>query len=303
MAGAVALGIAAGLLTLFGWGLAIVVAILAVGVVAAVHPRPANGWLLVPLLALALPSAAVAVSGVRVLAQRGPVVETPATAAEIPDGGYRAGLGDLLVDLRTLDVDGGDRIVVPAGSDLGRTVVALPQDRCFNLDVRWRTGNLRLPRVRERPTVTGFRHARPLLRLGQQTPMNRKRWGTVPGRIALFGRAYPMEQGRWVAPAVRPGAPTLTLELASEGGSFVVRTYPHDIAPLHGTAWPIDQRLPPSIAYDGSLRYGGGTVGLEVAGEGFHADRVRRNLRVRRGFAERWARRVTGTCNPKGTFR
>lgn len=312
--GAAALGITSGLLTLFGWGLAIVVAILAVGVAAAIRPRPVNGWLLVPVLALAVPSAAVAISGVRVLPQRGPVVAAPATAGEIPDGGYHAGLGDLLVDLRGLAADRDDRILVPARSDLGRTVIALPQDRCFNLDVRWRTGNLRLPRVQERPTAWGLRPGRPLSRLGQQSPRNRKRWGTAPGRIVLFGRAYDIAQGRWVAPTIRENAPTLTLELASEGGSFVVRTYPDRVAPLRATGWPLDQRPPPNLEFigqeglsvtsqPGRTRPNRGGIVDGVSGEGPLADHMRANIRHRKAFAREWARRVTGTCNPKGAFR
>lgn len=248
-AGAGAIGVAAGLLTLFGWGAAIVAAIVAVGLAAAIRPRPANGWLLVPVLALAVPAVAVAVSGARVMPQRGAVVETPATVAEIPDEGYRAGFGDLLVDLRNLNADDGDQIVVHAGSDLGRTVVALPQNQCFNLDVRWQTGDLRLPRVHEQRTVTGFHPRNKLNMAGQQGPYHRKRFGLTRGRIALFGRAYGDDQGRWVAPTNREGAPTLTLELASEGGSFVIRDYPDDVAPLRSTDWPIDQVPPPYPAF------------------------------------------------------
>lgn len=330
LVGAAAIGAVAGLLTLFGWGAAIVVAILVVGVVAAIRPLPANGWLLVPLLALAIPSAAVAISGARVLPQRGPVVEAPTTVAQIPDQGYRAGLGDLLVDLRDLDADDGDQIVIPAGSDLGRTIVALPQKRCFNLDVRWQTGDLRLPRVRERPTVTGLRPERPLSRLGRQSPGNRKRFGTAPGRIVLFGRAYTDTHGRWVAPASYDGAPTLTLELASEGGSFVVRDYPDRVSPLHSAGWPIDQKPPTSLvgrrgpsmadairreeravladrtrtdraAVIQNLRAGGVRVTAEAHRRVY--DRWRQQTEQHQeAFGRDWARRVTGTCNPRGTL-
>lgn len=328
-AGAAAIGLVAGLLTLFGWGLAIVVAILVVGVVAAIRPRPANGWLLVPLLALALPSAAVALSGVSVLPERGRVVETPTTVAEIPDEGFRAGLGDLLVDLRSLEADGRDEIVVRAGSDLGRTVVALPQKQCFNLDVRWRAGNFRLPRVRERPTVIGLRPERTLAKLGSQLPGNRKRIGLISGRIVLFGRAYRIDEGRWVAPTADPGAPTLTIELASEGGSFVVRNYPDHVSPLQSTGWPIDQgplprdmaaltaaiqreertimaaqrRAHPPNAKNKQLQ-----VELDaevgIAAQNRVARRINRGIRgITEAFGRDWARRVTGTCNPRGTFR
>lgn len=315
IAGAVALGTVAGLLTLFGWGSSIVVGILVVGAAAAIRPRPVNGWLLVPVLALALPSAAVAISGVRVMPQRGAVVETPTRPDQIPDDGYRAGLGDLLVDLRSFAAADGDRIVIPARSDLGRTVVALPQSRCFALDVRWRTGNLRLPRVRERSTAPGLRPERRLSRLGQQSPGNRKRWGTTRGRMVLFGRAYAIDQGRWVASTADEGAPTLTLELASEGGSFVVRTYPDGLSPLDATDWPIDQKPPSAQAVRPNLPVATGPdrarraqplprgVVDGVSGDGPLADRMREFVRDRQDFARRWARRVTGTCNPKGAFR
>lgn len=320
-AGAGILGIVAGLLTLFGWGLAIVVAILAVGVSAAIHPRPANGWLLVPMLALALPAAAVAISGVRVLPGSDRVVVTPTTATQIPDDGYRAGLGDLLVDLRSFDADDGDRIAIPAGSDLGRTVVALPQDRCFNLDVRWRTGNLRLPRVREHPAVKGLHPRRPLLRAGAQRPPNRKRTGTVTGRIALFGRAYAIDQGRWVAASTEEHAPTLTLELESDGGSFVVRDYPDHVSPLHSADWPIDRNPPlggppvgslaPAIRREARVivaerrrarRFSGPPIEAEALRR-LHFRWKRQNARQRKAFARTWARSVVGTCNSRGSFR
>lgn len=249
VAGAGAIGVVAGLLTLFGWGAAIVVAILAVGLASAVRPRPVNGWLLVPVLALAVPAVAVAVSGARVMPQRGAMREAPTTVAEIPDKGYRAGFGDLLVDLRNLVADDGEQIVVRAGSDLGRTVVALPQNQCFNLDVRWQTGDLRLPRVHEQRTVAGFHPRNKLNMAGQQGPYHRKRFGLTRGRIALFGRAYGDNHGQWVAPTDREDAPTLTLDLTSEGGSFVIRDYPDDVAPLRSTDWPIDQVPPPSPAF------------------------------------------------------
>lgn len=248
------LALLGGLLTLAGWGLAVVVALVAVTVAAALRPRPANGWLLVPLLALALPSVAVAVSGVRVIPQRGAVIETPTVADQIPDDGYRAGLGDLLVDLRELRAAPGDEVVVRAGSDLGRTVVALPQDQCFALDVRWKTGGLRLPGVRERPTVLGIRSDRSLKQLGLQGPRLRRRYGVDRGRITLFGRASDEDRGRWVAPNARSDAPTLVLELESEGGSFVVRDYPNDVAPLLSPEWPLDLVPPPyarTVSYPG----------------------------------------------------
>lgn len=327
--GAAALAVVAGLLTLFGWGLAIVVAILAVGVVAAIRPRPANGWLLIPLLALAIPSAAVAISGVRVLPERGRVVAAPTTADQIPRKGYRAGLGDLLLDLRTFRADAGDQVVVRAGSDLGRTVVALPQDRCFNLDVRWRTGNLRLPRVRERPTITGVRPARTPSRLGAQLPGNRKRIGITSGRIAIFGRAYSIADGRWIAPTNHQRAATLTLELESEGGSFVVRDYPNDVSPLQSVDWPIDQSPFPrqqasleaeiereerAIATAEARSFPRGRMTKDtqerlaedagIAAQTRVAERYNRAFRREmEAFGREWARNLTGACNPRGTFR
>lgn len=336
VAGASVIAIIAGLLTLFGWGVAVVVALLSVGAVTAVRPRPANAWLLVPLLALALPSAAVAISGVRVLPQWGPVLERPSTADQIPNKGYRAGFGDLLVDLRSLEAHDGDRIVIPAGSDLGRTIVALPQKRCFNLDVRWQTGKLRLPRVRERRTAMGFFPAPPapgspptrsrqvpLRYLGGRPPAKRKRIGVAPGRAVLFGRVYGDERGRWVAPARHAGAPTLTLELASKGGSFVVRDYPDHASPLRSTDWPIDQR-PPRPSSDKNLAKqveieeemilaGLGPVARRRAQRGVRVEaeahrvmyvrQLRQDAERQDAFARGWARRVRGTCNLRGAFR
>ncbi len=97
-------------------------------------PRVGPAWALLPVAALALPSVALAAGGVRLDRQNGPVTVAPQTITDLPSEGYRSGLGPLLVDLRhtairltgaTLRIDAGVR----------RTIVALPQDRCVNVDV------------------------------------------------------------------------------------------------------------------------------------------------------------------------
>lgn len=353
VAAAGALAVLAGLLTLFGWGLAVGVALAVVTVGAALRPRPANAWLLVPVLALAAPAVAVAVSGVRVLPQRGAVIEVPRTTDQIPAAGYRAGLGDLLVDLRELRTAPGEEVVVRAGSDLGRTVVALPRDKCFALEVRWTTGGLRLPRVHERSSVLGFRSGLSLKQIGQQGPRLRKRRTVTRGRIAVFGRTSAQDHGRWVSETDDANAPRLTLELESEGGSFVVRDYPDSVEPLRSGEWPIDQVPPPyprhvprqalraqlaaqSRAVQRAVQSSAPSATVaaptprptpapDVVPVPVPADSVsafptnpRRSLRAatelqasiwrdaakrRQAFGRAWARRVTGACNPSGTFR
>jgi hypothetical protein len=59
----------------------------------------------------------------------------PAAPADV-DHSYRTGLGDLLVDLRHVAAPAGSVVPLRIDSGRGRTVVVLPRDRCFNLDIR-----------------------------------------------------------------------------------------------------------------------------------------------------------------------
>lgn len=252
--GAAWLAVLSGLLVLFGLGPVVVVALVLLGAALVLRRGRTPGWIVLPLLAVAIPAVAVAASGERVSTQHGLRVHAPRTPQEIPADGYRTGLGEQLVDLRRLAVPAGGTVAVRARSDLDRTVVALPLGTCWNLDVRWSTGRLWLPRTDERRWISGVDRAGEDIgswfRRGRDEYAGQ--WvggpGYSEGRVALFGRVHRESSGRWVSKVNDPRAPTLRIELRSAGSSFAVRDYPDDVGPLRDTGWPLTLTPPASPA-------------------------------------------------------
>lgn len=252
------LAVLSGLLVLFGLGLVVVVALAVLGAGLLARRGRTPGWIVLPLLAVALPAVAVAASGERVATQHGVRVHVPLVPEEIPASGYRTGLGEQLVDLRSLTIPAGRTVALRARSDLDRTIVALPLNACWNLDVRWRTGRLWLPRTDEHRWIDGvdrrgeqidawFGRGRREVDLGfQEDPAWHRNVGFFEGRIALFGRVRRESQGRWVSRVADPRAPTLRIDLRSAGSSFAVRDYPADVGPLVDPGWPLSLMPPAS---------------------------------------------------------
>ncbi len=227
-AGLTMLALAAGLATLFGFGWAVVVALavfLAGTLVAWPIVRPA--WVLLPLAAVALSAVAVAATGVRIAPQSGVVLATPHTPREIPSGGYHTGLGDLLVDLRQLEADPDQEVALRLETGVGRTVVALPRDRCFNLDVRYRTD------------TPGLNFVRGLAR----------RWEEGAGgtSVSLYGTRHPGGSGRWLRASNDPRAPIVKIDFTSVDGELWVRDYPASVGPLYDSDWPMSVQPPPPL--------------------------------------------------------
>lgn len=265
LAGLATIGLLAAAATLFGFGWAVVVAA-AVFLAGALLAWPATGpaWILVPLVAAVLPAVVVAASGVRIDAQAGLVQEQPLTPREIPRDGYRAGLGELFVDLRGFRAPPDAIVPLRLETGLGRTVVALPRDRCFDLDVTYETGTAGWSLVR---------------RLSQGL----RGWGPLAsaGSVHLFGEWQPSEAGRWTRRSDDPHAPTLKVDFRSVDGDLWLRDYPVGAGPLHQTDWPYD-----GAAYDAFGQPIGNVTPerLERLGRGACALGARR--------AERRARRV-----------
>jgi len=228
-AGLLTLAVAAGFATLFGFGWAVAVALGAflVGTLAA-WPVVRPTWVLLPLAAAALPAVAVAASGVRIAPQAGVVVVVPRTPDEIPASGYRTGLGDMLVDLRQLEATPDAVVPLRLDTGIGRTVVALPRDRCFDLDVTYRSGE------------TGVRAARALLARVDW------RWQRTVSSISLYGMRQPPARGHWTRRSSDPHAPTLRIDFASVDGELWLRDYPSATGPLYEPDWPMAVRRPPS---------------------------------------------------------
>lgn len=200
--------------TLFGLGgvvFGVSAAFLAGALVAWPSVRPA--WVLLPLVAVAAPAVAAAASGVRIARQTGVQVKTPTTPGQVPAGGYVAGVGDLLVDLRQLEAAPGTSVPVRVRAGTGLTVVALPHDRCVNVDVRWGTGTGAVARE------TG-------------------------AALELFGREQG-PRGRRTRLSSDPRAPWVRIDFASAlGGDLVVRDYPAATGPLFEPSWPQNVQPP-----------------------------------------------------------
>jgi phage shock protein PspC (stress-responsive transcriptional regulator) len=97
------------------------------GLVAAAFVGGAR-WLVLPALAIALPLAFVSAAGIDLDGGFGDRHERPATLAEVQDG-YRLGAGELVVDLRGVDLPPGDhRLKVGIGA--GHALVLVPDDVC-----------------------------------------------------------------------------------------------------------------------------------------------------------------------------
>lgn len=114
-------------------------------------------WLVLPALAIALPLAFVSAAGIDLEGGFGERRARPATIAEL-EPAYRLGAGDLVVDLRELDLPSGDHplavrigagralVLVPAGvcvassAEIGIGGVAIFDRTSGGLDVDWKDG-------------------------------------------------------------------------------------------------------------------------------------------------------------------
>lgn len=221
-AGLATIAAAAAATTLFGFGW-VVGAAAAVFLVAALVAWPVvrPAWALAALTAALVPAVAVAASGVRIAPQSGLQTHVPRTVADIPRAGYEAGLGDLLVDLRRLRAPAGSVVPVRIDTGTGATVVALPHDRCFNLDIRYRTSQ-------------AWAVTRSLSRRSYD-----KRGAT------FYGDVHPTA-GQWRRTSSDPRAPTLRIDYTAVVGTLTVRDYPPTTGPLHQPWWPANLLAPAS---------------------------------------------------------
>jgi phage shock protein PspC (stress-responsive transcriptional regulator) len=224
LAGLATLALLSAAATLFGFGWAVVVALAAfLAGALALLPSTRPAWVLLPLVAVALPAVVVAASGVRVEAQAGLVRAAPRTPAEIPRDGYRTGVGDLFVDLRGLEAPRGAIVPLKLETGFGRTVVALPTERCFDVEVRYGS------------TLGGWDAIRSLaqnLSAGEDP------------RIVLYGEQQPHSSGIWVRRSDDPRAPTLRVSFDTVGGDLFLRDYPAGVGPLYQPEWPYGSAYP-----------------------------------------------------------
>lgn len=97
--------------------------------VASAFSRPAR-WLILPALAVAIPTAFVATAGVDLDGGVGEKRYRPSAAADVRDR-YELGAGSLTLDLRNVELPAGDRRVhLDVG--MGEAVVVVPEDVCVS---------------------------------------------------------------------------------------------------------------------------------------------------------------------------
>lgn len=197
----------------FGWvaaGAAIVFLVMAL----ILWPMLKPAWILLPLIAVVIPVVGVKASKVEIAPQVGLSIVSPGVPREIPKGGYQTGLGDLLVDLRKLHAPRGATVPVRLDTGVGDTVVALPDNRCFNLSVRYKIGS-RFVRA-----LGYYNYA------------------------AFYGNTSLNTEGHWQRQGADPKAPTLMIDYNSVSGGLSVRDYPANVGPLYDTEWPYNVEPP-----------------------------------------------------------
>ncbi|HLW96253.1 MAG TPA: PspC domain-containing protein [Solirubrobacteraceae bacterium] len=210
----VALGSAAAVFDL-GWAIVALAGVILVGALAC-WPRVGPAWVLLPIAALALPAAAMAVGGVRLAPRTGLLAVDPTRIADIPRDGYRGGIGEMFIDLRHTSFPSRGPVELTIDGGLGRTIVALPASRCVHVELRY--------------DVVPF-----LSRLADLVTGN-----SPYGGVDVFGtRSEPFDGGDGFAQTLqaKPG-PTLVIDFHSQGASFYVRDYANSVDPLFDPDWP-----------------------------------------------------------------
>ena len=202
----------------FGWAVAVAIAAFLLGALAAL-PAARPAWVMLPLVAAALPAVVVAASEVRLRPQAGLQSYAPATPQEIPAGGYRAGVGDLFVDLRGLRAPRDAVVPLRLDAGIGRTVVALPRGRCFDVEVDYAVGDVGWGAVRALVARLGGRR-------------------DADGLVVLYGRRQRGSRGRWRRVSADRRAPTLRVDYRALGGELWLRDYPAGVGPIYQPDWP-----------------------------------------------------------------
>ncbi len=212
--GIAALGVLAATATLFGFGWisAALVAVVLVGVLV-IWPRLAPAWALLPIAAIALPSAAVAASGVQLVAQPGHETIAPSALGTNGVATFRAGLGTTLIDLRHTALPASGVIPIRVQGGVRRTIVALPVDRCVRVQLSYRIQPL-------------------LAQLAAQFHGHEPFDGVVG-----FGRFLWPRSGVATYGGSATG-PVLKIDFTSTGGSLYVRDYSDSVDPDAVPYWP-----------------------------------------------------------------
>jgi len=128
-AAGLALGLAAWAAAAGGAALvAAVVIALGLALVAAAY-RGGARWLILPALLVALPAGVVSAADLDLDGGIGERSYRPGSVADVRDG-YELGVGELILDLRNLDLQDGQRLVLPIDLGVGHAIVLVPEEVC-----------------------------------------------------------------------------------------------------------------------------------------------------------------------------
>jgi phage shock protein PspC (stress-responsive transcriptional regulator) len=120
----------------------IVIALGAAVAAAAIGGARVAPWLIIPALVVALPAGAMAASEIRFDGDFGEREYSPTSVAEIPEEGYRLGVGQLTLDLQQLDIRPGQTVRVSTDLGAGRSIVSVPRNACLEVDAHGSAGEL-----------------------------------------------------------------------------------------------------------------------------------------------------------------
>jgi uncharacterized membrane protein len=99
-------------------------------------------WLLAGALVLGLPAGAVAAADIHFDGGIGDRRYEPTTVADIPADGYDFGVGQLIVDLRSLPWQDGQTIPVESKLGVGQMVISVPSSVCVQAHATGKVGEL-----------------------------------------------------------------------------------------------------------------------------------------------------------------
>lgn len=213
-AGLVLLAALSAVATVFGFGWAVAAAgLIPLLAVLAGWPRLGPAWALLPLAGLTLPAAGVAAAGLRLAPQSGAAVVSPTA---FTGGRYEAGLGTLVIDLRSSHMPGSGTMPLRIEGGIRRTIVALPHDRCVRVQVSYH--------------VTPF--------LGHLAALLTGRVDRPFSDLVFFGTTRAGRAARADNLGAPGGGPVLKIDFTSMGGSLYVRDYPLAVNPALVPDWP-----------------------------------------------------------------
>ncbi len=121
-----------------GSGAVVAALVIAIGVLlVASATRPGGGrWLALPALVIAVPLGVVSAADVSFDGGFGERSYRPASVSDLPRDGYRLGAGELVVDLRDVDLPVDRETVLDVRLGLGSAQVLVPENVCVVTDTR-----------------------------------------------------------------------------------------------------------------------------------------------------------------------